>query len=144
MISSLPLSMSKSFQWAKRICSKRFCTVVVTAHAVHKYCAWCTADLSLVKSPQAHRHVVGMLPFTSLTYTNRARPLLLFCSCVCFRLHSPFNCISFHKLSRQLSAFSLYSTGLISAFLVLSTLYLFMKVSFSPDIIPSGWAQNAN
>ena len=28
--------------------------------------------------------------------------------------------------------------GLISALLVLSTLYLFMKVSFSPDIIPSG------
>ena len=30
----------------------------------------------------------------------------LFCSCVCFCLYGPFNCISFHKFSRQLSAFS--------------------------------------
>ena len=35
--------------------------------------------------------------------------------------------------------FSLRSSGLISALLVLSTIYLFMKVSFSPDVIPSGW-----
>ena len=31
--------------------------------------------------------------------------------------------------------FSLCSSGLISALLVLSTIYLFMKVSLSPDII---------
>ena len=42
------------------------------------------------------------------------------------------------KFSRQLSIFSLCSSGLISALLVLSTICLFMKVSFSPDIIPSG------
>ena len=41
----------------------------------------------------------------------------LFCSCVCFCLYGPFNCISFHKFSRQLSAFSLCSSGLISALL---------------------------
>ena len=63
----------------------------------------------------------------------------LFCSCVYFCLNCPFNCISFHKFSRQLSAFSLSSCGLISALLVLSTLYLFMKVSLSPDIILCGW-----
>ena len=39
---------------------------------------------------------------------------------------------------RHLSVFSLCSFGLISVLLVLSTIYLFMKVSFSPDIIPSG------
>ena len=44
----------------------------------------------------------------------------------------------FHKFSRQLSAFSLCSSGLISALLVLSTRYLFMKISFSSDIILSG------
>ena len=38
-----------------------------------------------------------------------------------------FNCILFHKFSQQLSVFSLCSAGLISAFLVLSTIYLFMK-----------------
>ena len=62
----------------------------------------------------------------------------LFCSCVYFCLYGPFNCISFHKFSRQLSVFSLCSSGLISALLVLSTIFLFMKVSFCPDIIPSG------
>ena len=59
----------------------------------------------------------------------------LFCSCVYFCFYGPFNCISFHKFSQQLSVFSLCSSGLISALLVLSTIYLFMKVSFSPDII---------
>ena len=39
----------------------------------------------------------------------------LFCSCIYFCLHGPFNCILFHKFSRQLSAFSLFSSGLISA-----------------------------
>ena len=60
----------------------------------------------------------------------------LFCPCVYFCLHGPFNCISFHKISRELSAFSLCSSGLISALLVLSSIYLFKKVSFSPDVIP--------
>ena len=62
----------------------------------------------------------------------------LFCSCVCVCLYGPFNCISFCKFSQQLSAFSLCSSSLISALLVLSTTYLFMKVSFSPKIILCG------
>ena len=33
---------------------------------------------------------------------------LSFCSCVCFCLYGPFNCISFHEFSQQLSAFSLF------------------------------------
>ena len=62
----------------------------------------------------------------------------LFYSCVCFYLYSPFNCISFHNVSRQLSAFPLCSSGLISALLVPSTIYLFMTVSLSPDVILCG------
>ena len=61
-----------------------------------------------------------------------------FCSCVYFCLYGPFNCNSFHKFSPQLFAFSLCSSGLISVLLVLSTIYLFMKVSFSPDMILCG------
>ena len=60
-----------------------------------------------------------------------------------FFLYGPFNCISFHKFSRQVSVFSLCSSGwsYFSALLVLSAIYLFMKDSFSPDIIPCGeWA----
>ena len=53
-----------------------------------------------------------------------------------FGFYGPFSCISFHKFSRQLSTFSLCSSGLIShALLVLSTMYLLIKVSLSPDII---------
>ena len=63
----------------------------------------------------------------------------LFCFCVCFCLYGRFNCIAFHKLSRRLSVCSLCSCVLSSAVLVLSTICLCMKVSFSPDIIPSGW-----
>ena len=78
----------------------------------------------------------------SVTYTHINQPSLptpFYCSCIYFCLYGPFNCISFHKFSQQLCIFSLCSSGLISALLVLSTLYLFMKVFFSPDIIPSGW-----
>ena len=48
----------------------------------------------------------------------------LFCSCVYFCLYGPFNCTSFHKLSRQLSAISLCSAGLISTLLVFPTIYI--------------------
>ena len=66
-------------------------------------------------------------------------PTLYFCSCVCFCLYGPFTCISFHKFSRQLSAFSLCCSGPISALLlVLNYISLFIKVSLSPDTIFSG------
>ena len=40
----------------------------------------------------------------------------LFCSFVFFCLYGPFNCISFHKFSQQLFAFSLCSSSLISVY----------------------------
>ena len=55
-----------------------------------------------------------------------------------FLSYGPFNFISFHKFSRQMSVLSLCSSGLISALLVLSTICRFMKVFFSPDTITSG------
>ena len=48
----------------------------------------------------------------------------LFSSCVYFCLYGPSNCFPFHKFSQHLSAFSLCSSGLISALLVLSTIYI--------------------
>ena len=63
----------------------------------------------------------------------------LFCACIRFRLYGPSTCISFHKFSWQLSAFSLCSSSLNSASLVLSTTYLFIKVPLSPDMILCGW-----
>ena len=69
---------------------------------------------------------------------NELAHIFSFCSCACFCLYGPFNCMSFHQSSRHLSAFSLCSTGLISALLVRSTMYHFMKVSLSPYIILCG------
>ena len=77
--------------------------------------------------------IYGVVPKRLLTCLGS-----LFCSRVYVCLYDPFNCISFHKFSRQLSAFWLCSSGLLSALLVFLTICLFMKVSFSPDIIPSG------
>ena len=62
-----------------------------------------------------------------------------FSALVLFCLYGPFNCILIRKFSRQLSAFTLCSSGLISAWMVFSTIYLFVKISFSPDVIFCGW-----
>ena len=88
------------------------------------------------ESLKTHLHVAGLLWFMFL---SRACPLpFISFLCVCFCLYGLLNCILFHKFSGQLSAFSLCSSGLISALLVLSTIYLFMKVSLSPDLILCG------
>ena len=76
---------------------------------------------------------------TAYVLINRACPLFILLLCLFLSLW-PFDfCISFHKFSQQLSTFSLYSSGLISALLVLSTIYLFLKASLSPDVILCGW-----
>ena len=88
-----------------------------------------------------HLHVVGMLRFLSdINQPNLPTPFNPF---LClffffFNLYGPFNCISFFNFSRKLFAFSLCSSRLISALLVLSTAYLFMKVFLSPDIMLCG------
>ena len=92
--------------------------------------------LHLVSNPKGSSSRGG----DAVVYVNRACPLfVLFCSCVYFCHYDSYNCISCRKFSRQLSVFSLFSSGLTSASLVLSTIYLFMKVSYSPDIIRFGW-----
>ena len=50
---------------------------------------------------------------------------------VSFSVYGPFNCISFHELSKQFSTFSLRSPNLISALLSLSTVYIFINVSLN-------------
>ena len=91
--------------------------------------------ISAFAAPHCGATTIITTTATTITYYFS----FLFCSFVSFCLYDPFNCISFHQFSRQLSVFWLCSSGLMSALLVLSTVYLFMKVSFSPDIIPSGW-----
>ena len=96
--------------------------------------------LSIHKSPRVHLHVAGMLWFMS-DINQLSLPTPLYSVLVYFYLCGPFNCISFHKFpdSFSFSDSVLSSSSLISASLVLSTMSLFMKVSFNPDIIPSGW-----
>ena len=62
-----------------------------------------------------------------------------FCSCIFFCLYGPFNCISFHKFSRQLSAFSSVLPVLFLPHWSFQMCIFFMRVSFSPDIILCGW-----
>ena len=57
----------------------------------------------------------------------------LFRYCICFCLYDPFNYNLFHKFSLQLSLFSLCSSGLVSASLVLSTVFHSIN---SPDNSP--------
>ena len=98
----------------------------------------CLGKCPFFSVPGTHFEVMGILRFMS-GINQQSLPIpFLFCYCIYFCLYVPFNCISFQKFSRPLSAFLLCSSGLISALLALSTIYLFMKVSFSPDIIPSG------
>ena len=64
----------------------------------------------------------------------------LFYSCVFFCLYGPFNCISFRKLSRQLSVFlTPFFRSYLLPYWSFQLMYRFMKVSFSPGKIPSGW-----
>ena len=53
-------------------------------------------------------------------------------------LPTPFNLFLCQFLSRKIPAFSFCASGLVSALLALSTTYLIMKVSLSPDVIPCG------
>ena len=101
------------------------------------YCI--SLSLSPPPPPRAHLPVVGMLGFLSFDTNQPSLPTPFYSALgVYFCLYGPFNCISFHKFSRQLSVSS-FSSGLISALSVFSTVYLFMKVSLSPDIILCGW-----
>ena len=88
-----------------------------------------------LESLRAHLHVVGMSRFMFFDINQPSLPIPFHSVLVPISVYGPFNCISFHKLS----AFSPCSSGLISAFLVLSTIYLCMNVSFRPDIILCGF-----
>ena len=85
----------------------------------------------------AHLHVVGMLRF--MVDVNRpSLPTPFYSVLVSISVFAALSTV-FHSInSPNNSVFSLCSSGLISALLVLSTIYLFMKVCFSPDITLRG------
>ena len=90
------------------------------------------------ESSTAHLYVVGMLRFVSFDINQQSLSTPFYSALgVYFCLYGPFNCVSFHKFSRQFSAFSSFSSGLISTLFVLSTIYLFLKVCLMVSDIPA-------
>ena len=86
----------------------------------------------------AHLQVVGTLRFMSdINQPSLPTPFyyVLMSISVFMALATAFRSINAAANSQ---VFSLSPCGLISALLVLSTIFLFMEISFSPDIIPSG------
>ena len=66
--------------------------------------------------------------------------LFFFFFWVCFCLNGPFSCIAFYKLSRQLSAFSLCSSGFVFCLIgPFKYIYLYESLPLSPDVILCGW-----
>ena len=102
---------------------------------------WASSLLSNAATPVSRLPVLRELTFTwwgcwclcPLHKPAESDHPFSFSFCVCFYRYGPFNCILVHKLSRRLFTFSLCSSGLMSATLALSTIYLFIKVSFSLD-----------
>ena len=81
------------------------------------FCHVCSTSLVLV-CVRPHEFTFTWWGFGGLCQRHKPTELVhsfLFCSCVRFCLYGPFNCILFHKVSRQLSVFSLCSSGLLSA-----------------------------
>ena len=126
-------SSSYSPQWSVRAYEGSY-LLIMTVRILHTTQHYHPTEL-LHLLTSAHLHVVGMLRFKSKTLTGQACPLIFILFLCLFLSYGPFNCISFHKFSRQLSDFSLCSPDLVFAFLVLSA----EKFAFSPDVILCGW-----
>ena len=74
----------------------------------------------------------GDMAFMSFDTSQPSFPTPFYCALgVSFCFCGPLNCISFHKFCQQLSAFSLCSSGFVSALSVLSTINIFLKVSLN-------------
>ena len=121
--SSKTLSLFQTFQFTRRyhwlhlyvtfffFWMNHALTISCSSHLIHLLRSRTCLPPSL-SSPRAHLHVVGMLRFMSDINQTELAHSFLFCSCVCFCLFGPFNCISFQKFSQQLSIFSLSTTYL--------------------------------
>ena len=103
------MSFSCHAQWAILLNRLAIPLVPDLNGLLHNYflihCWWCTYTAEPVPAGTPSRG--GDVRVYVLVINQPSLPALLFRSCVCCCLYSPFNCISFHKCSRQLSAFSL-------------------------------------
>ena len=129
--------------WCFHFCVLRDGLFIAAVNSLYQYDFVCKDESKRILyqcwSPRAHLQWWGCSGLCLWHKPTKLAHSFLFCSCVCFFLYGPFNCISFHKFSQQPFAFSFCCCGINSALLVLSTVYLFMKVSLSPHIILCGW-----
>ena len=110
--------------FCKTLVEKAILQARLTSTRVTEWCSVSTHSMGpyLLLTPclatsQAHLHVVGMLLCMSgVNQPSLSTPIYS------VPLYGPFNCISFYEFSRRLFVFSLCSSGLISALLVLSTI----------------------
>ena len=89
--------------------------------------------------PRAHHHVVGMLGLRLWHEPTELAHSFLFSSCVCFSVFMALSTV-FHSInSPDNSPFSHSVLPVLSLpHRSFQPIHLFMKVSFSPDMIPSG------
>ena len=116
---------SETVPWYLSCCCSLFVCLFV--------CLVCT-----LKSPRAHHHVLGMLPFMS-DINQPSLPTPFYSALVPISLLMALSTV-FHSMIlpatlRFLTLCFRSYPCLIGPF---NYIYLFMKVSFSPDIIPSG------
>ena len=133
IINLIPALFPTNWQWPWIFLCLKECYCVSQPN-VHNF--W----VFVLGSPCAHLHVVRMLRFMSA----RSQPSLptpffnwvLVSISVYMARSTVFR--SINVTDNSSFSHSVFS-GLISALLVLSSMHLFMKVFFSPDIILSGW-----
>ena len=128
--------------WCFYFCVLRDGLFIAAVNSLYQYDFVCKDESKRILyqcwSPRAYLQWWGCSGLCLWHKPTKLAHSFLFCSCVCFCLYGPFNCISFHKFPQQLFAFS-FCCCINFALFVLSTIYLFMKVSLSPHIILCGW-----
>ena len=112
-------------------CSDR---VTNSNHALYCFCYCCCCRCHYYQSPRLTFTWWGCNGLCLLHELTELAHSFFFCSCVCFCLYCPFNCISFHKSSRS-------SPVSHSVLLVLSlpewSFQLYMSLGKSPSALMS-------
>ena len=105
-----------------------------------KVCVLLRYTVQSLESPRAHLHVVGDVAVYVFDVNQPSLPTPFHSVLVSISVFMAFSTV-FHSInSPDNSPLSYFvPPGLISALLVLSIIYLFMKISFSPDIFLCGW-----
>ena len=127
---NLPLlSCTRNFKWP----------VLFAAHVVAWVCYECTFFFTSLPSPWAHLHVVGMLWFMS-DISQPSLPTPFYSVLVSTSVFKALSTV-FHSMNFPNSPFSHSVLQVLCLpYWSLSIIwYLLMKVSFNPDIVPSGW-----